>query len=169
IDAHGQFVDDTTATATAPQHPAGPVDIVLTNSDGMSATFSQGYSYNPAPNPPPVISFISPNHGATAGGSVIKVVGDNYQQDAKIILDGRALDTTFIDQNSLSATTPLHNPGPVRIAVANPDGLSVGLDDGFTFEGSIPLPVIKLTFPVGGEVFGAGGASLSITWTIESN
>ena len=42
-----EFLDSHTITVAAPQHRAGVVDVVITNSDGRSGTLPGGFTYHP--------------------------------------------------------------------------------------------------------------------------
>lgn len=44
---HNYVFKPTTIIATAPAHPAGTVDVVVTNPDGQSSTLAGGYTYEP--------------------------------------------------------------------------------------------------------------------------
>jgi large repetitive protein len=52
----------TAITATTPAHAAGPVSLIVTNSDGQSATRPNAFTYM---NTPPTVSLTSPANGAS--------------------------------------------------------------------------------------------------------
>jgi large repetitive protein len=169
IDAGAQFVNNTTLQVTAPQHPAGTVDVRVLNTDGSSITAAKAYTYDVPPPPPPRPVSLSPGRGPTTGGTAVKLNGSNFRSGARVIFDGRELQTTFIDSNFVSFKTPVHNPGSVTITIINSDGQVGELKDAFIYEGPIPPPVVKLNFPAGGETLSSDGEPITISWSIESN
>ena len=54
-----EFLDSHTLTVAVPPHPAGVVDVVVTNADGRSAMLAQGLTYRP-----PVFTDVAPAAGA---------------------------------------------------------------------------------------------------------
>src|SRR5262249_49508358 len=68
-------VSPTSITATTPAHSAGPVDVVVTNSDGGTGSLPGGFRYN---NPPPAPSSISPPTGLTTGGTSVTITGTGF-------------------------------------------------------------------------------------------
>ncbi len=60
-----------TITAVTPAHPAGTVDVIVTNPDGQADTLSNGFEFVVA-NQPPV---------ADAGSDQVVIVGDSVQLD----------------------------------------------------------------------------------------
>ncbi len=169
ISAVTNFIDETTATVITPPHKAGTVDIVLANEDGMSVTLPAGFTYLSPPPPPPRVLFTSPERGTTTGGMMVRVVGEGFRTGAKVIWDGKELATTYIDINTLMVRSPLHNPGTIPVAVMNPDGQIVELKPAYTYEGQVPLPIVKLLSLTGNETLSAGGEPVTIRWSIESN
>jgi hypothetical protein len=169
LDAKAQFVNETTLTATTPPHNGGAVDIKIVNTDGTSATASGLFTYDQPPPPAPKPILVTPSRGPTSGGTIAKLNGSEFKSGTRIIFDGREVATTFNDTNFISFRTPLHNPGPVDLVVINPDGQSAELKNAFIYEGPIPAPIVKLVSPQGGEILSAGGQSITISWTIESN
>lgn len=160
--------DGITIEVLTPPHVPGVVDIKIANPDGTNAVFPGTFVYDPLPSPKPQLFVLSPSQGPTAGGTVTKLNGIDFQPGARALVDGKEVPTRYIDTSFLSITTPLHNPGPVPVTVINPDGQTVVLKDAFVYEGAVPPPVVKLLNPSGG-VLSAGGANVTINWTIESN
>ncbi|HKG97022.1 MAG TPA: IPT/TIG domain-containing protein, partial [Pyrinomonadaceae bacterium] len=64
-------VGSTTITAVTPAHASGPVNVVVTNPGGQSATSTNGYSY--AATAAPTVTDVSPTSGPTTGGTSITV------------------------------------------------------------------------------------------------
>jgi hypothetical protein len=167
IDTNAELVNELTLALMTPPHDIGLVDIRITNSDGMTTLFPKAFEYTIPPPPGPSIQFASPDRGPTTGGTSVRISGGGFQRGARAFLGSRELPTTFVDVNFLMVTTPLRNPGPVNILVVNPDGQTAELADAFTYEGSVPPPVAKLTSV--DSVVSAGGTQTTIKWNIDSN
>ncbi len=166
-DTSADLVNETTLSFFTPAHDIGLVDIRITNSDGMTTLFPKVFEYVVPPPPSPTLLFVSPDNGPTTGGTSVKLSGTNFQRGARVIWDGRALATTYIDTNFLMITTPLHDPGQIPVVVINPDGQTVQLDMAFSYEGPIPAPIVKLSTPE--TVISANGAPTTIKWNIDSD
>ena len=150
--AAATFVDANSLSATSPAGSVGAADVVVTNPDQSSATSAGAFSYLP-----PVITSIVPEEGPTAGGTLVTITGENFQDGATVTFGGVAAETTFIDVTSLTAILPAGAVGSVGVVVTNPDGSSATKADAF---GYLP-PVITAVVPVSGSV--AGGALVTIT------
>jgi heme/copper-type cytochrome/quinol oxidase subunit 2 len=159
-------VSATSITATAPAHTAGKVDVVVTNSDGLSATLAQAFTYAP---PAPTVSSVSPATGPTTGGTPVTITGTNFQSGATVTFGGRAAtDVTVVSATSITARTPL---GPtsaqlaVNVVVTNPDATAGTATNAFTY--TVPaLTVVSVTpnlavpnAPVTITIFGSGFTS----------
>jgi hypothetical protein len=149
----------TSITATAPAHAAGKVDVVVTNTDGQSATLTQAFTYA---LPSPTISSISPNSGPTTGGTAVT----NFQSGATVTFGARAAtDVVVVSATSITARTPL---GPateqlaVNVTVTNPDSTSASANAAFTY-GVPALAVISITPNMALPSGAPGAASTSVT------
>ncbi|MBV9070741.1 MAG: IPT/TIG domain-containing protein [Acidobacteria bacterium] len=171
-------VTSTSITATAPAHAAGKVDVVVTNSDGQSATLPQSFTYV---LPAPTVASVSPNTGPTSGGTPVTITGTNFQSGATVTFGALpATDVTVVSATSITARTPL---GPVSstlavdVSVTNPDSLKGTATGAFTY--TVPaLAVISITpntaLPAGAAgaaatavtIYGAGFSSASTSVTV---
>ena len=108
---------DTRITATAPAHPAGAVNVVVTNPNGDSGVLAQGFTYT-AP-PVPVITSVSRQ------GKNLIVAGQNFDSGAVILLNGERRKTIHDDQdpNTLigKKVAKVAQPGD-KVRVQNSDG-----------------------------------------------
>lgn len=80
----------------------------------------------PTPPPPLTVSSVSPQsvYARTADFS-LQVMGDKFTPAVKIIIDGRALPTRFINSQQIATTVTadvIANPGNRQIIVKNTDG-----------------------------------------------
>jgi hypothetical protein len=110
--------------------PAGPQDVVVTNTDGQSATYS-GYIVL---GPDPILISIDVPNGPVEGGRRMTLFGYGFRAGITITLDGiAATDVIFINSNTVTGLTPAHAEGPVTVTVTNDDLLSDSLVDGYYY------------------------------------
>ena len=131
--ASAVVVGSTTINTIAPGHAAGPVNVVVTNPGGQSGTLVSGYVYASAP--PPSVSGITPDSGPTTGGTSVTISGSAFVSGATVSIGGAAAtNVSFVNSNTLTATTPAHAAGTVNVVVTNPDAQRGTLTNGFTFD-----------------------------------
>ncbi len=142
------LVSGTSITAKTPAHAAGTVSVVVTNSDGQSGTLSNGFSYA---NPAPKVTAISPNSGATSGGTAVTIAGSNFLSGASVTFAGTvATGVTVVSGTSITAATPTHSAGTVDVVVANTDSQSATLTNGYTYtSGGLGNPGLGLNVAPG--------------------
>ena len=105
-DVHGAEIIEAGAVARA-------------NADGQSATLAAAFTYVP----PPTVTSVTPNAGATDGATAITIAGTNFLPGATVSLGGvAATGITIVDATTITATTPPHGAGPVNVTVTNADG-----------------------------------------------
>ena len=114
----------------APPHPAGTVDIKVTNSDNQTATKTQAFTYLLAPT----ISGVSPSSGSSNGGTAVTITGTNFQAGATVSFGGVAAPSVTVSgPTEIQTTTPAHSAATVDVTVTNPDGSMGTLSRAFTF------------------------------------
>jgi hypothetical protein len=154
-------VSSTSITATTQAHAAGAVSVVVTNNDNQSATLSNGYTYNPAPT----VTAINPSLGPIAGGAGSTITGTNFVSGATVSFGGTAATTIMVaGSNAITATAPAHAAGSVDVVVANPDGQSATLANGYTY--SAADPNIGLGVPYGDPNSATVAAGQTATYTL---
>jgi len=151
-------------TVVAPAHAAGSVSVTVTNPDGLSDTRIDGYTYKePEQVKPPTVAKVSPAHGAAAGGYDVVVTGESF--DAACLVkfgtktSGKVL---FLSSQALVVKVPSGTAGEtVAVEVANPDGQSGSLADGFTWDSEeiAQLNLLSVTPSSGPQ---AGGTPVTI-------
>jgi hypothetical protein len=130
---------DTRIVAETPAHAVGPVDLVVTNSDGRKARLDGGFTYVGIPPwPAPTVTAISETRGSIDGGAPIVISGTGFLPGAVVTFGGvpaylGVLRTAFLFEGSLYLQTPPHSAGPVPVVVTNPDGQSATVPDGYTY------------------------------------
>jgi hypothetical protein len=145
----------TTIQATTPAHASGVVDVTVTNPPpvGGSATLAKAFTYF---NPPPSITGIAPNMGTAAGGTVVIITGQFFQQNAVVTFAAAAATavTVSADGTMITATTPAGTGGTtVNVTVTNPDNQSATLPLAYTYQTvvhSVDLMWVASTSPVSG-------------------
>ena len=153
----------TSITATAPAHAAGKVDVVVTNSDGQSATLTQAFTYA---LPGPTISSVAPNTGPNTGGTSVTITGTNFQSGATVTFGALpATDVIVVSATSITARTPfgpITQPPAVDVTVTNPDATHGTATGAFTY--TVPaLAVISITPNTALPAGATGAASTAVT------
>ena len=156
----------TAITATTPAHAAGTVDVVVTNPDGQSATLPGGYTYsvssNQGPQPPPVLTAVTPGSGSANGGTSMIITGSGFSAGATVQLGGAAATNVVVaSSSSITATAPAHTAGSVDVAVTNSDGQSATLPGSYTYTTS---SASGISFVQAKSAVALSGSSLSIAY-----
>ena len=127
------FVSPTELSVEVPAGAAGSADVVVTNPDGKSDTLAGGFTY--IEPPPPTLTRVEPDKDLVTGGSTVKIIGEDFQDGATVTIGGNAASNViFVSPTELSVEVPAGTEGSVDIVVTNPDGKSVTLTGGFTYE-----------------------------------
>ena len=119
----------------------------------------------------PTVTRISPNAGATTGGTAVTITGTGFRSGATLSVGNRlATNVTVVSDTQITATTPPGVAGLVNVTVTNPGGLATALSGAYTYAGTVSVSRIT---PSGGvttggtvvSIIGAGfqsGASVTI-------
>ena len=154
-------VSSTSITATTAAHAAGAVSVVVSNSDNQNSTLSNAYTYVAAPT----VTGINPPTGPIGGGNVATIVGTNFVSGATVSFGGTAATgVTVAGTTSVTATVPAHAAGTVDVVVANPDGQSAKLANGYTY--SAAEPSLGLGIPYGDPNTATVAAGQTATYTL---
>ena len=130
-------VSATTITATTPLGPATeqvsqPVDIVVTNPDGLSLTLARAFTYFV---PPLTVVTVSPAIGVTGGGTVVTLTGAGFTTavQSSVTFGGvPATNISVINAVTMQVTAPAHAAGTVDMVITV-GGLSVTKTGAFTY------------------------------------
>ncbi|MFZ9889800.1 MAG: IPT/TIG domain-containing protein, partial [Myxococcota bacterium] len=148
---------------TPPGDDPSPVAVRIVNPDGQSSTLTSGYRYAL----PPFLTSVTPARGSTQGGTIIEIIGGNFEEGISLLVGGQVADTvTRLNPNRMFATVPARERGPASIEVRNPDGQNATLLQGFNYEQPADLgspPVISSIEPLHGDP--AGGSLVVIRGT----
>jgi hypothetical protein len=95
----------------------------------------------PPPGPAPTVNSVTPNSGATTGGTSLTISGNHFVSGAMVLIGGApAASVTVLNSTTITAITPAHAAGAVNVLVSNPDMQSATLTNGFTYTSPAPPP-----------------------------
>lgn len=160
----------TTASATAPAHGVGAVDVTIVTPGGTSATgTSDQFTYSDVPT----ITAINPNQGTAKGGTLVSIVGTNLLGVTGVKFGATAASSFSAASDTMaSATAPPHAVGAVDVTWTTPGGTSAtGAGDLFTYTKAPVLTTIARfansktdgAVPVGGLAADANGVLYGAT------
>lgn len=123
-------VSDTQITATVPQGAQGEVNVTVTNLDAQKAIGKYQYKADP------IVTSLTPANGPLAGGTTV-IVSGNYLMSGVVVKfgDQPAPVTMYSSPAYIKVQAPAGLvPGPVNVTFTNPDGTSVVVTDGYTYD-----------------------------------
>ncbi len=137
-------VNDTTISATPPDHIAGAVAVAITNPDTQVGALANGFTYVAAPT----IASLGQTTGPAAGGTAVTITGTNLTGVTAVAFGGvAATGVSATNDTTVVATTPAHAVGSVDVAVTTP-GDTATAPGAFTF---IAGPTITAITPATGS------------------
>jgi len=112
----------------------------LTGFPGASATAtSMAEFFDTSSAPAPNVSNVTPNSGATSGGTSVTINGSGFANGATVMIGGvPATNVNVASSTTITAVTPAHAAGTVSVTVTNTNGLSATLPNGFTYQAPPP-------------------------------
>lgn len=132
-------VDANHITCIVPAHAAGSVDVIVTNTSGISpsATLTNGYTYVVAA---PTVTAILPTTGSTGGGEPVVITGTGFVATPTVHFGGSsATAVIFVSSTQITCLTPAHSAATVDVTVTNPDTQIGVLFSSFTFLTTSPF------------------------------
>ena len=156
-------VDSTLITALTPPGAAGLADVAVENPAGrgpddspcrrvgdtlpVRVTAPDAYLYVEPPTPRQLV----PDHGPTAGGTTVTLVGTGFVEGGTVTFDGvAARNCVRLSATQLRCETPPGDPGPADVRIVNPDGLEGTLPAGYRY---VPPPQVFSIEPQRVRVF----------------
>ena len=107
----------------------------------------------------PTLTHVEPNNDMVTGGATVMIIGENFQDGAKVTIGGTAVSNViFVSPTELIVEAPPDTVGSVDVVVTNPDGKSSTLISGFTYVE--PPPTLTSVEPDNDTI--AGGTSVQI-------
>lgn len=140
----------------------GAVDIILTNPDGQNIVVPGGFTYEAVT---PVITNISPNNGALAGGDIVYIDGKNFDPNMTLTVDGNVVPIDqFYSSSRIRFIAPARTTaGIVSVVLTLPSGTSVSTSYTYNAPPVAAAPVITAISPASGPA--AGGTIVYIDGT----
>src|SRR6185312_10833967 len=132
---------------------------LVANGKVYVATWSNQVSVYGLLAPVPFLSTVSPASGPTAGGTGVKLTGQNFASGATVTFGGAAAtNVVVVTGTQITVKTPSHAQGSANVVVTNPGGQSATLANGFTFVA--PTPTVSGVSPASGTT--AGGSAVTL-------
>jgi hypothetical protein len=105
----------TYASGTVPPHAAGLSSVVLTRTDGVSATMADGFLFIAAPT----VTGLSPISGTTTGGDLVTITGTNLSLAESVLFGDlpASIVSTSADGTQLIVSTPPGLAGLVTVFI----------------------------------------------------
>jgi hypothetical protein len=139
-----------------PNRAPGPVNVIVTNMNGETATFG---GFTLAPTAPFTVTDVWPKTGY--GAFTFVIWGTGLSQGTTVTFGGVLPPVLFSDSaaaDRLLGLLPPHDPGPVEITVTR-GGRSVTMPNAFTY---MPAPVLTAS-----PLTVAAGGSVSVSWVAD--
>ncbi|RJT91631.1 hypothetical protein D6T64_01480 [Cryobacterium melibiosiphilum] len=147
----GFTVDSATQiTVITPGHAPGLVDVIVESPNGDSGPLD--FTYVPSA----VTTSLDPTSGPETGGTPVTISGTGFTGTTDVTIDGVSVPFVFVDDTTITFTTPAHVPATVPVVVTGPGGASVPLP----FEFTAVTTVDTVDPPIGPET---GGTTVTIT------
>jgi hypothetical protein len=140
----------------------GATDVIVTGTNGQSATLPGGFNY--ITPPAPTITSVSPAVGPIAGGTSVVISGSGFQVGATVTIGGSDCSgvSVFNAGRTASCVTSAGTAGAANVVVTNPDSSVITLSRGFTYSATT-TPTVTAISPTSGPV--SGGTNVTITGT----
>ena len=166
------FVQSATSLlVTTPAESDGVVDVTVVTPTGTSAVSpADQFTFVPVGSPPTLTS-VTPNAGTTAGGIPFTITGTGFTGTTDLLFGATTIPFVVSSDTSISATSPVSQPGVYDIEVQTPNGgTAVAANDRFTV--TAPQPIVSAVTPNAGTVDGGesvmiGGSGFTFTSSVD--
>jgi hypothetical protein len=132
-------------TVVVPANVSGTVDVTVVTPAGTSPTGpADQFTYTGGQGHGPVVMFVNPNSGSTAGGDTV-IVSGMFLGDATTVYFGTTPATILLASGTGDEViSPAHAAGTVGITVVTPEGTSpISPADRFTYLAPPPAPSVQ--------------------------
>ncbi|MCB9854214.1 MAG: IPT/TIG domain-containing protein [Phycisphaerales bacterium] len=131
--------------AVSPPHDPGTVDVAIYDPlfhINSSIVGSFTYIEPPAPAPAPVnVQSIVPAMGLTTGGEDVTLLGSGFEAGTAVLFgSASAKDIVVVNPQVIGLKTPPNPAGPVDVLIVAPNGQTMTIPAGFTYEDPTPAP-----------------------------
>jgi hypothetical protein len=146
-----------TMSGTAPAHPAGTVDVVL--SCGTSTyVLTNAFTYMATP---PALKSIAPSFGSTSGGTLVRAAGTNFQSGCWMFFGGVPASAVEVDStSSMTAIAPPRADGGAVETRVQCGNLSAALPASFAYTTAVEPSASLISVD---PLIGAPGESVTMT------
>lgn len=133
----------------------GAVDVVVNNTDGGTATLSQGYTYVPVQ---PKITGFTPNKVVNTKGGTVYVSGEYFDRTMTITVGGVIVPiSSYTNDRSFSLNAPvLPNVGEVPVVLTFTNGQTATANLIYEAPAPAPAPVLTSMTYTSGKASGGG-------------
>jgi len=127
--------NDQLIEATTPPGEVGPVDVIFLSSAAKPIVLPGGFEYVGADESSrPVVATIAPDSGPSSGGTVVTIIGANFNSETLVLFGGQLADSvTALNTQVITAVTPAHDPGLVDVSLVAPGQSPATLANAFEF------------------------------------
>jgi len=155
----GLALSSSTGAITGTPTQAGSFSFTAQVKDSTGATASASLDASIAPPSSPVLNGISPQSGATSGGTTVTISGSNFASGATVLFGGTAAGSVkVLSSSQVQAVTPAHIAGTVDVSLAQ-SGQTATLSNSFTY--NAVTPTVTGVSPDSGPT--AGGTTVTIS------
>ena len=109
-----------TGLYTAPAIVPIPNSVIITSASVAHPDYPKGSVTLAVWNPIPVIDSLTPS-GFPEGDTQVAVTGSKFVYGARVMWNGKPVETTYVSSTHLEAIIPAANPGTYPLLVSNPD------------------------------------------------
>jgi uncharacterized protein (DUF1800 family) len=109
-----------TGLYTAPAIVPIPNSVIITSASVAHPDYPKGSVTLAVWNPIPVIDSLTPS-GFPEGDTQVAVTGSRFVYGARVMWNGKPVETTYVSSTHLEAIIPAANPGTYPLLVSNPD------------------------------------------------
>ncbi len=143
----------TSMTVTVPAAAAaGPVNVIEKNTDGLSTTLKNGFTYSSV-----LVTQVSPGMGPLSGGNTVTIQGSGFTTGTTVKFGATAATSVDVTSaTSLTAMVPAHVGGFVTLTVSNSNGTGA-LPEAYQYT---EAPLITGVSPASGP--SEGGSSVNV-------
>ncbi len=148
-------VDDTTITLTTSETIAGAHDVVVIDATGVEGRRAGGFTVSA----PPVLESLFPSVGSVAGGTVVRITGQNFVAGSTVTIDGVLQPVaSVVSPERFEVQTSAGLPGgPYILELTSPEGDSAQLAFSFVPEAD---PILGSVAPRRGDRGGGDSVTL---------
>lgn len=141
-------VDPTTIQLTTHANASGNVDVVVIDPAGDEGRALSAFRFDAIP----ALDTVFPAAGSASGGTLLTLLGSDFEDGCTVTIDGIAQQVEFVDATQLRVTTSAYPAGgPYVLEVVNPFGATATAAYAYALD---PDPVVMQIDPAIGSASG---------------